>query len=62
LLPIGLSACGSAEKVQPAVSVVPDKSDICETWQQLNWSVDDTLITADGIRRNNRRQAAYCKQ
>ena len=54
---IGLSACGSAEKVQPAVTVADNS---CKAFGQITWSPDDTAVTSTQVRRHNRTYAELC--
>ena len=38
-----------------------DATSACSVWRPISWSVKDTLETIDGVKGNNRRQAAFCK-
>ena len=57
LLPIALSACESASKAPPVVSVVDNS---CRAFRQLSWSVRDTKETSTQIRQHNATHAALC--
>jgi hypothetical protein len=34
----------------------------CDDFKQLSWHVDDTIMTADGVRAHNRQHACTCKK
>lgn len=59
LLPIWLSACGSASNPLPVVTVVDNS---CKAFRQLTWSVDDTPKTSSAVRRHNRKYAELCSK
>ncbi len=52
-----LSACESAGKVQPVVTVVDNS---CQAFRQLSWSVADTKETSTQVRQHNATYAALC--
>ena len=58
-----LSLTGCAPPTKPAANAsLTDAGSkaACRGWRPVTWAPDDTTVTIDGVRRNNKRRWRYC--